>query len=1416
MNRSASDNLPRREGRSVIFMLAALLLAALVGLRPPAPALADECYLSDIYVDTAQELLEEIHAYSTTICRQKIILTDDITLRDNAIVLIDNNNPEAQLTIDGGFHTIDFEYEGEGFLISVDGSVTIQNITLANSDGSGIAVEEGNVRLLDSTIERSGSIGVYVRAGTVVIERSAILDGGFHGVQAADTIAPPTVWIINSTIARNSASGVSMYDGDIHLTHATVYGNDLGLHAMGGAVTVYNSILAGSGAADCLLHSPATLEIDHSLVQTNGFEGDDPCPVPDGTEDGNIVGADPLLAPLGNYGGPTLSMPPVHYTGLSAADSPVIDAGDFTLSLNENGNFLGTDQLGAGRNVGGSVNMGSVEGAVDITCSASMNVNSETALAKAIACFNRMPAGNYTIKFTANISLTTMLPEIENNNGATLLINGNGRALDAGGKTIAFFVRDSSKVSFEKITISGSFEEGIYAVRSTVHVRQSTIRDNMGEGIAMSEAHLVVRDSTFVGNRLNAIRFDAYNDSDTLHLINSTLYGNGLVDGDAGLVMFGGTTRVINSTIHQNGYGIRAFGPYVVDVLNSIVAGNWHGDCASMSGPTFFENSLLQENDSLDPCSASPGDDNVVGLNPQLGALGNNGGPTQTLPLLRFTGNITGNSPALNAGSDGVAADELGNPLAKDQRGAKRVAGGEVDMGAYEGTQQVNCKPFPRTVNNEATLNNAIQCFNALTTPGYYAINLSSNVKLNGSTVLIDNANEGVSLVIDGGGRSIDGQSKDNTRPLAIRPGTEVTLRNLTVINGNAAGDGGGIHNAGETTLSKVTVTDNTARTEGGGVYNRVGGVMLIEDSRVVNNLARSTAALDYADPVGGGISNEGEVTINDTLISNNYVDGHYVGAGGGIMNGSVMTINRSTIATNYVYAMSDSYGGGILNRDNLLIRDSTISGNQANSSNDRAASGGIHFEPSWHEGSNTPRLMIINSTISGNVASSQVDEAYGGGMWVIVCCGEIQDSVPVTLINTTITGNTLSAPDDVIGAGVFFFMDYGNEVEHDLDVTIHNSILAGNGGDVDCRLLYFTPGKVNFDSSNSLYGDTEENACGLDESDLNNIVNQDANLGPLADNGGPTQTHLPNPGSPAIDAGDNTLALNEIYLGLEADQRGYAPRVVNDTVDIGAVEVGATAPADPGNYVSPKGKGTTADGVVYDNSDILKLGGMGWSLVFDGSAALQFNNASNHNINAFSIDGDDIVMSFLQNGRVVPGVDPRVDGTDLVRWDGSAFTFYFDGSDVGLDKKGSEKIDGLHVLPGSESPINVGGCQAYLLISTQGPGQVIDINDATLKFSGEDVLGFCAMDLGEYTFGYWHMVFDGSDVGLPKGAINSISVEGDTLYFITTKNVKLGNVLIIPPAVYAFNMNTHELTGIHFNPEAHGMSGKVNGLQMQ
>lgn len=173
-----------------------------------------------------------------------------------------------------------------------------------------------------------------------------------------------------------------------------------------------------------------------------------------------------------------------------------------------------------------------------------------------------------------------------------------------------------------------------------------------------------------------------------------------------------------------------------------------------------------------------------------------------------------------------------------------------------------------------------------------------------------------------------------------------------------------------------------------------------------------------------------------------------------------------------------------------------------------------------------------------------------------------------------------------------------------------------------------------------------------------------------------------------------------------------------------------------------------------------------------------------------------------------MPGITPLIDGTDLVRWDGDSFAPYFDGSDVALTKTSAERIDGLHVLPGVESPIG-GGCEAYLLISTVGPGKVPNHSGGTLSFGGEDVLGFCATNTGAQTTGLWHMVLDGSQQGMPKNSTDSISLsaDGNTLYLTTRGGFHADNAHGGHSMVYAYNRTAQTFSGPIFIAPNNGLA---------
>jgi CSLREA domain-containing protein len=275
------------------------------------------------------------------------------------------------------------------------------------------------------------------------------------------------------------------------------------------------------------------------------------------------------------------------------------------------------------------------------------------------------------------------------------------------------------------------------------------------------------------------------------------------------------------------------------------------------------------------------------------------------------------------------------------------------------------------------------------------------------------------------------------------------------------------------------------------------------------------------------------------------------------IASGNTVDISSLTIANGRASGVGTSIGGGIYNQGTLTITNSTFTGNKA------AGAAGMGGAIDNFNGS----LTIINSTISGNSA-----DADGGGI--------LNDgSGTATIVNVTITGNRSDADDLSPGDGGGIAQKSTNAI------TLINTIVAGNlkGTASPVADDIFVLGGSTIDTSaskNNLIGDAATSG-GLTNGTNGNIVGN-AGAGTinintvlqttLAGNGGPTQTHLLVPGSPAINAGNNCVTLASGSGGclttapLTTDQRGTGfPRIVNTTADIGAVEVNYAISATAG-----------------------------------------------------------------------------------------------------------------------------------------------------------------------------------------------------------------------------------------------------------
>ena len=245
----------------------------------------------------------------------------------------------------------------------------------------------------------------------------------------------------------------------------------------------------------------------------------------------------------------------------------------------------------------------------------------------------------------------------------------------------------------------------------------------------------------------------------------------------------------------------------------------------------------------------------------------------------------------------------------------------------------------------------------------------------------------------------------------------------------------------------------------------------------------------------GGGFLNfAGTVTLNTCIVTANSA-----GVGGGISNESgTITLNGTTVSAN---SAGTGGGGGIFNHGAMTLGGCTVDNNQS------AASGGGILADSG-------TLHLRNSTVSSNSAAQN-----GGGV--------VNHGTLLTLTNSTVSSNSAPA-----GGGV------GNTV----NAQLKNTIVANNTGG-DCSGTFVSFG----------YNLSSDASCAL--SGTGDLAGLNPLLGPLANNGGSTQTHALLPGSPALDA------VPVAACTLSADQRGVS-RPQGPVCDVGAYEAPPPPPS--------------------------------------------------------------------------------------------------------------------------------------------------------------------------------------------------------------------------------------------------------------
>ncbi|HET6632220.1 MAG TPA: choice-of-anchor Q domain-containing protein [Rhodanobacteraceae bacterium] len=400
-----------------------------------------------------------------------------------------------------------------------------------------------------------------------------------------------------------------------------------------------------------------------------------------------------------------------------------------------------------------------------------------------------------------------------------------------------------------------------------------------------------------------------------------------------------------------------------------------------------------------------------------------------------------------------------------------------------------------------------------------------------------------------------------------------LAVASSTISGNSTTRNGGGIYIAlsGQSvTLDDVTISDNVADNyDSGGT----GGLAAVASEGPSQTLANSSVTITNSTISGnsgilaGGVSADtrseyadATLTIINTTISANTAIGD---AGGLYFDGGSLTIGASSIRDNVLTTSSPWGGGGIyVSSATALITDSTISGNVAQGADEEEPpgylTGGLYF---WDSNVSLVDCTVTDNHVTGNdyLAGGLSESNGSSGATGDIGPLAIGGSYGVNLVNTTIVGNTASgAPDAGYVVGGVLIGAY-----QDGALDADNSAVTENTGDTASDILGVSPALMSV--NHSLVGTALQGTLG----GTGNVYSDAPGLAPLADNGGPTQTMLPQPGSPLIDAGD-TNATAEQY-----DQRG-APfaRVVGAAIDIGAIEVQAAAPPPASATVPVPGLG--------------------------------------------------------------------------------------------------------------------------------------------------------------------------------------------------------------------------------------------------
>ncbi|MDB9314602.1 DUF4347 domain-containing protein [Spirulina sp. CS-785/01] len=593
-------------------------------------------------------------------------------------------------------------------------TITLTNSTIShnsNQSGGGGIHANGAVNLLDSTVSyNSGADGGGIHSNTAInltnstVSYNSANTGTGGGINANGTISLSDNSIVSNNTSNLDGGGINATN-TINISDSTVTGN--------------TSLTGGGGGIDH--NGNDFLTIDNSVISDNfanvtgggvlSAAGNATTTITNSTISGNTAATD-NSGGLGIVGNFTLTDSIVSNNSSGAFGGGIGMTGDFTLRnstvsdnvsansgagiANFNGDLTVIDSTISGNSGGGGIS--SYVGDMSVTNStitdnisqfngAGINIDGAVSLTNSTVSDNTsLPGTGGAIHSNTAINLTnSTISENSSNSG--------GGGLHSGGDITV----NNSLIRGNSVNTWGG---GINS-HANVTANNSTIRNNqaaLGGGGINSDGHITVNNSTINNN--TAIQGGGLRSTSAMTVTNSTISGNHAYGYGGGIRSNNGSGTIRNSTIAFNiadadnegtgdGGGIYRFGTTgTFNIENSIIAQNTDigGQANDLKG-TFdsIQYSLFEDPNGA---TITTSNNNIIGQDPKLSALGNHGGTTQTHALLP-------GSPAINAGTST-------NAPTTDQRGLLRNI---VDMGAFEvngnlqtSTTSSNLNPQPGDV----------------------------------------------------------------------------------------------------------------------------------------------------------------------------------------------------------------------------------------------------------------------------------------------------------------------------------------------------------------------------------------------------------------------------------------------------------------------------------------------------------------------------------------------------------------------------------------------------------------------------------------------------------------------------------------------------------------------------------------------